>query len=242
MSEKASLLLDIGNSFAKAVWLRDGQLSSPFSLSLDERLNDIPINDVDKLWVANVNDRTISQRLSTLTDTKCEFEEVFTSPNAFGLQCAYSNFNHLGVDRWLAILAIHQHETLPYAVIDAGTALTCDFVSGNQHLGGWIAPGFDMMRSALQKGTKHVFTDSVYPTQALLGKDTPECVNFGCMAYMRGCVHEARTHLESINDEYRIYVTGGNQTLLSFPDDRHIIFEQNLVFKGLQRFAERAII
>ena len=45
----------------------------------------------------------------------------------------------MGVDRWLAILGAAKLTDKPFAVIDAGTAVTVDFVADGQHLGGRLA-------------------------------------------------------------------------------------------------------
>ena len=41
-----------------------------------------------------------------------------------------------------------------FFVMDVGTAITVDFVVDGQHLGGWIVPGFQVMRNALVASTK----------------------------------------------------------------------------------------
>lgn len=238
MSGKDSLLIDIGNTAAKLARFNGRDLFHSHTVSIEQLPQCIDLAGVEKIWFSNVNDKALSQLVKHYeVSHQVPCFEVLTTPQAFGLNCAYANYLNLGVDRWLAMLAIHGLESRPFAVIDAGTALTCDLVDGDAHLGGWIAPGFDMMRTALQKGAKHVFTDLAYPTHQALGKDTPDCVNYGCMAYMRGCVNQARDYLKTIHSDYRIYISGGSQSLLSFENDKKVVLETNLVLKGLQRFA-----
>jgi type III pantothenate kinase len=238
VSEKASLLIDIGNSGIKYGLLENGSISEITSVS-HAAIDSLPINQVDKIWFANVGPKKLTESLSSLNDYQQKLvTEVVTTPKAFGLHCGYQHFQNLGVDRWLAILAIAESATTPFAVIDAGTALTCDFVDGDKHLGGWIAPGFDMMRNALQHGTEQVFTHHQYPNALTLGTDTPECVNHGCMMFIQGCLEQAHKQLSQLGSSYTIYVTGGSAPLFyNCESATNIVFEKNLVLKGLRRFA-----
>lgn len=71
-----------------------------------------------------------------------------------GVRCGYRDLNQLGVDRWVAVLAAAQEFSGPLVVIDAGSAITIDFVSaGKEHVGGYILPGWGLLYDALVVGT-----------------------------------------------------------------------------------------
>ena len=71
----------------------------------------------------------------------------------------YMEPERLGVDRWLAMLAVIEEEQpeVPICVIDCGSAITIDAVNAKgEHVGGLIVPGISMMRNALVKGTSGI--------------------------------------------------------------------------------------
>ncbi|HEX4872644.1 MAG TPA: type III pantothenate kinase, partial [Nevskiaceae bacterium] len=73
-----------------------------------------------------------------------------------GLRNGYAEPARLGVDRWLALMAVWaRHPGEPALVALAGTALTLDAVDrSGQHLGGFIAPGLWTARQALLGATR----------------------------------------------------------------------------------------
>lgn len=73
---------------------------------------------------------------------------VQTQARLGALRIAYARPAHLGVDRFLALLAASNAG--PVLLVGMGTALTCDLLDGNGlHLGGRIAPSPGLMRQAL---------------------------------------------------------------------------------------------
>ena len=145
----------------------------------------------------------------------------------------------MGVDRWLSMVAVHQVEPLPFAVLMFGTAITCDFVRGGQHQGGWIVPGRDLMQNALTKNTARVFCEQKGASQFGIGQSTPNCVSFGCFAAARGVIQSAREWLQQNWSQYRIYVTGGDVNIISSVEQGDIINAENLVLQGLAHYAKR---
>ena len=73
----------------------------------------------------------------------------------------YRDVTMLGVDRWLAIVAAWNQTRSACLVIDAGTALTADFVfhSGLHH-GGYIVPGIASLHDVLGARTANVQVES----------------------------------------------------------------------------------
>lgn len=236
--QRKKLLVDIGNSRIKYAWAPDpGQQIKAAVCSMQALLSIVP--DADQVLVSNVSKREYSEAIEqACIAEKCEFFEAQTQAQTFGLVNAYERFETMGVDRWLAVLATSTMTELPYAVLDIGTAATCDFVNGNRHLGGWIAPGFEMMRNALFSNTQKVFGDDHYPANLVVGRSTPECVNMGCLSAVQGLYLNARRILEADFSEFRIFVTGGAKDLLNELADDNTLVVSELVFRGLMRFVQ----
>lgn len=247
MSEQqVSLLVDIGNTRTKYSYFHResrevGQEEQRFSsLSYIYKKEEIAglLNHCSEIIVSCVN----NDAALLAWQEECEKRElpivhVTTQPEAFGVKCPYQQFSKLGVDRWLCALAVAKATNEAVAIIDIGTAATCDFVVNGEYLGGWIAPGFEVMRRALVENTANVLADNVFPEQIEIGKDTEDCVNAGCLAMLSGFLIEAKRKLNTLSSEYRVIITGGGASLMAkvSPDDIEI--EENLVFQGLALFS-----
>lgn len=126
-----------------------------------------------------------------------------------GFEHCYPHPERLGVDRWLAMLGARQHRQGDLLVIDAGTALTIDFLStGNHHDGGFIVPGLAMTRQALWQNTRRVipWQDEQDDGRLLPGRDTLQCVSAGAR-------RQQVAFVRSIMDDYpghSPFITGGD--------------------------------
>ena len=238
MSDQADyLLVDIGNSRIKYALVKAGR--AEFQVHSCSHVSDLSsiIQQAAKVLVASVGKTTLTDELQLICrqyQVSCQL--IQTQAHQFGIGCAYENFATLGVDRWLAILAARLLTDKAVAVIDLGTANTCDIIIGDQHLGGWIAPGFTMMKQALISNTQKVFADQQTAQQLSLGRSTPDCVNMGCLAALQGFVAMAEQYLAKHTKDYQILVTGGDQALVSAINHPHLVYFPNLVLVGLSRF------
>jgi type III pantothenate kinase len=229
-----ALLVDIGNSQIKFVAVNS--ISDVADVKHCQRLADLSayISSVNQVLVSSVGHVTQVEELQRLCkglNKPCHV--IKTEADTLGIQCAYEKFQTLGVDRWLAILASRDITQLPVAVIDLGTANTCDVVINNKHLGGWISPGFSLMRESLLSNTQHVFADTKMPGFLNLGDTTQDCVSYGCLASQTGFVMMAKQYLSNQYDDYAVLITGGGQNSLSLQDNEKIFLFPNLVLRGL---------
>ena len=108
-----------------------------------------------------------------------------TMPN---VRTGYRRPEQLGVDRLLAMVAARAYSGGPLCVIDAGTAVTLDFVNADgQHLGGFILPGLRMFRDCLLANTA-IPRDDIVHGEDVLGRDTPTAVALGARYAVSGIV------------------------------------------------------
>jgi type III pantothenate kinase len=231
-----ALLVDIGNSRIKYALVND--ISDLSSVSHCQHPDDLIsyISSVEQVLVSSVGHLSLVTKLEGLCkDFNKPCKIINTKAENFGIRCAYEKFHTLGVDRWLAILAAREITEVPLAVVDLGTANTCDIIVKNIHIGGWIAPGFSVMRESLLSNTQQVFTDTNMPNILGIGNTTEECVNYGCLASQTGFVLMAEQYLQNKYQDYFICVTGGGQNLLSLQNNKKISFFPNLVLRGLFR-------
>jgi type III pantothenate kinase len=231
------LLIDIGNSKTKAV-LSAADLLIPvaYDLKLFEQ------QAISRVVYASVGhqDRAAAM-LQRAAQVGARVTEVTTARAAFGVQCAYENYHTLGIDRWLAVLgaaaAFPQQNVI---VVDAGTATTVDFLrydpssDEQQHLGGWIVPGLELMAASVAGQTVKVFDDDTTTYQPGFGDNTPAALKSGCLAAQLGLVRQA---VNDFNREAVLLIAGGNGSLLLQQlAALKPIYDPMIVFKGLDRF------
>lgn len=140
-----------------------------------------------------------------------------------GVTNGYDELAQMGVDRWLAMVAVYQHSPRSCLVVDAGSALTVDLLSSDgQHLGGYIVPGLQSMRGALVRDTGSVRTTAIdYDGVLAPGTSTRLAVSSGLQCMHVGLVLKALDDLLSHNVQTRadqaplLCLTGGGARSLS---------------------------
>ena len=155
-----------------------------------------------------------------------------------GVRNGYEDFERLGLDRWLALLGGVELAKGACLILDFGTAVTSDFVAADgAHIGGFICPGFPLMRSQLRTHTRRIRYDNVLAEQALHsctpGRSTAEAVERGCLLMLRGFVMtQLQLAHEYWGDDLVVFLTGGDAGLVAdvVPEAKLV---QDLVFVGL---------
>lgn len=152
-------------------------------------------------------------------------------PGTNGVRCGYTSPERLGVDRWLAVqAALALVPTGRLLVVDVGSAITLDLCEPGQHLGGFIGPGLQLMRTALYSGTHAVKVPELPGAMPLRpGADTQAAVSGALALMLRGLVRESADRFGPV-DHY--IFTGGGAALLAteFAPTRHV---PDLVLDGL---------
>ena len=111
-----------------------------------------------------------------------------------------------------------------------------------QHLGGWIIPGFQVMRNALVASTKKVFANDEIPTTFSVGTDTEDCVATGCHAALYGVYLSAVDYISSKQTEFDIILGGGDKKVFAFLKSADNMRLAHLVMQGLARYARSELI
>lgn len=149
-----------------------------------------------------------------------------------GVTAAYSVLDHLGVDRWLAIIGAYDSCRSACVVVSAGSAITVDAVDqSGQHLGGLILPGYQLMLEALfGKADRIPSQPLTLPQNWALGCDTLACIENGFSALMTGLFSEVSQNL--VKDDAQVILTGGAaKELQQYLPKANI--DEKLVLKGL---------
>jgi len=147
----------------------------------------------------------------------------------------------VGTDRLAAAVAANELRApaRPAIVVDAGTAITIDLVSGDGVFrGGVILPGLDTAAAALASATDALplverLDFSAAPHHSI-GRSTEEAIRNGIVW---GCVGAIREHITRITAALpmlpEIYCTGGDGPHLAQLFGGELKFEPNLVLQGI---------
>ena len=211
-----SLLLDVGNTSIKYAWYGYPDDIADLRV-LKTSLDSLPelLEDAQQCYLCSVQSDEIAQAIENMCKTQnIAFTLANTQKYQFGLSNAYSKHSNMGSDRWLGMLAGGALSQNNYLVIDAGTAITCDFVVKHQHKGGWIAPGLSMARSSVVSNTKRVFDNDSLPHTLGLGIDTPDCVAQGALAQLTGMIVQACSLMRTFDGKFDVFMSGGDSALL----------------------------
>jgi type III pantothenate kinase len=145
---------------------------------------------------------------------------------------SYAEPGRMGVDRWLAMLGARALTSQRLCVVDAGSALTIDFVAADgRHEGGFILPGSRLMAGALLAETEKVRFDVAPAVSLAPGRSTAEAVVHGIALAQVAAVDLALRRAGEPRP--RLFLCGGDAALLAAevtgPMERH----DDLVFGGL---------
>ncbi len=225
MSELSKVLLvDVGNTRIKYMAADDT------GIKYADSFDSLPLQGIDELRVATVSrheevaswSRSITQLVRIARVTKYHK----------GLTVAYNDVARLGVDRWLAMLTLWIENRKGFSVIDLGTAITADFVDNDgMHLGGYIAPGYRLMKEALGVHTAQVGFggDSL---RLGPGDNTESCVDHG----INRLVFSWLADIQSIESKDKLFfLTGGDaEKALETGCGLNAEIDRTLVIRGLR--------
>jgi len=232
------LLIDQGNSRLKYCRWDGKRYHTPGISDLAHLMtSNSDLDDIDEVWISSVRDDKEQNSLKdSLSELNVPIRFARTQSRTAGLVNSYSEPAMMGVDRWLAMLAIWREVQGEFVLIDAGTALTFDYVEfDGVHQGGHIIPGLELMRDALTSRTDRIKVTSSFTANRTLANNTADAVLHGCMTTLTAYLETMLTSLpESIREV--IFITGGDAVLLqeSMHFDSHL--RQDLVFQGLVEY------
>ncbi len=193
----------------------------------------------DSVLVSSVVSDTREAELTALCRSVFSLEPVWlkTPRNALGVRNGYRQPHQLGIDRFLAMVAMHARIPRAQVLVSCGTALTLDALAENgEHHGGLILPSPNLMRSALRSATARLAGPDGKVVEMAVA--TSDAIQSGALLAAVALIERFRRHtaarLGAVPD---IVLSGGGSAELSpwLPDsERHA----DLVLHGLARWAE----
>lgn len=205
--------IDSGNTRLKwglhdgSGWRAEGAIAQTERAQLAQVVADLP--RPRQVMVANVAGESaanaIELALSGWNLTPCF---VRSEAQRAGIRNGYDNPAQLGVDRWCALIGARQQSQAPVVVVGSGTATTIDTLDADGlFLGGFILPGFDLMRAALARNTARLpFADGKWHAHP---RTTPDAITSGCIEAQLGAIERAFNRIADQADATCLLFGGG---------------------------------
>lgn len=240
-----NLTIDQGNSRTKVALFDDNGrivknfIYKSFAASDIEKLFSLyPITDSIISSVVNIEPAVVNA-----LHRRSKHFVLFDHDTPIPIRNGYNSPETLGQDRLAA--AVGASFLCPkqnILIIDAGSAITYDFVSDEgEYVGGNIAPGIKMRLTMLHRMTKKLPLVEVEENELLplFGKTTRDAIAAGVI---RGIVYEVKGYIRSLNAQLQqltVILTGGNAPFIA-NNSRNTSFtlEKNLVLIGLNQILE----
>lgn len=242
-----NLVVDIGNSFAKAGLFVGGQLQQTFpQLKVEESYQLIAKNNFDALMVSSV--------AGNMADLE---EKMANHPYHFLLNAStplpftnhYQTPQTLGTDRIAAVaggLSLFPDQAI--LAIDAGTCITYDIADAQKNYwGGSISPGLQMRAKAMHTFTSRLPLVSISQKEVkevpLAGQSTSSALQSGVL---HGTLAEITQMIRMYGDKFgdlQVVICGGDAILLNqgIRVAQTVTIVPELILIGLNRILEHNV-
>jgi len=159
---------------------------------------------------------------------------------AIPIENRYATPETLGKDRLAVVIgASFLKQNTDILVVDAGTAITYDFIDAqNIYHGGNIAPGLNLRLRALHEFTHKLPLVEIKRESPLLGNSTDSAILSGAIY---GIVFEIDGYINILKIKYpqlSVFLTGGSTFYFDTKLKNAIFAERNLVLIGLNRILQ----
>lgn len=236
-----NLCIDQGNSSTKVGIFDQNELVACFSYKIIEKEDLFILFDkffIDKCILSSVifKNTTLLAELKSRTELFIELSHRTSIP----IDNQYRTPETLGKDRLAAVIgAVYLKPNTDILVVDAGTAITYDFIDANQvYWGGNIAAGLNIRLRSLHEFTQKLPLIEAMNESPLLGNDTQSAIISGAL---HGIVFEIDGYINALKIKYpqlSIFLTGGSTFYFDTKLKNAIFAERNLVLIGLNRILQ----
>jgi type III pantothenate kinase len=230
-----NLVADIGNSSTKLAVFDNTKLVAlerQESPGIDFLENLIGKWQIRRSIISSV--REIPESIETIFRNEIPFMHILSHESKLPFKIAYETPDTLGPDRIAAVAGgFSAFPGSDLLIIDAGTAITYEVLTGDIYAGGNISPGIEMRFRALNAFTGRlplVTYDESYTFPAV---NTTDAIRAGVIT---GVVYEINEYIRTFEKKYKnlkIILTGGDSTVLSPKVAAECMLMPELVINGL---------
>jgi len=199
-------------------------------------LSSLDLGQVDGIIIASVVP-TLDAPLAAMAERYFHTTPLFITPETdLGIKVLYDNPREVGADRVVnGVAAFHRYGG-PCLVVDLGTTINFDVVSGNaEYLGGMICPGIGISITGLFAKTARLpMVDFREPSQ-LIGKNTVQSIQSGLYYGFAGLIDGiAGRVIAELGSQTRVVATGGQASLIARASRCIQHINEDLTLEGLE--------
>ena len=235
-----NLIVDIGNTNTKLA-VFEGKMKVSHSriteLSCEELEKELRGYKIQKAIVSSV--KKLPPFISDLFFSNIPFVHVLSHKSSLPFKIEYDTPETLGSDRIAAVAgAFNLFPGEEVLIIDAGTALTFDFLSSYSYKGGNISPGLHMRFKALNKFTDRLPLVTPLEIFSNPGRNTSDAIAAGVITGVTYEINEYIRTFENKHTDFKVILTGGDSEFLKDKIDYHITYVPDIVIDGLNYILE----
>lgn len=233
------LAADIGNSnitigiFDKDCLIETCRFVSDLETDYESQLAKISHNITDCVIVSVVEE--LSRVFKTACDNVFGIESKIISSKNIDIKIDLTEPEKVGMDRLINAYAAMKKYPLPLIVVDIGTAITFDIVSGEgAFIGGVIMPGLNLQFQALNRYTSKLPLITEYSSEKAIGANTKDAILSGVIkgtiCGIEGLIEQCESEL---GERATVVATGGQSVIIS--SKRFDFINPNLTLEGLYK-------
>ena len=237
-----NLIVDVGNTLVKFAIFKDGDLIQKNSFKLSEfkkqyksLKQDFP--SLKKAIISSVG--RLSKKQIEIIKNDLKVIELSSKTN-LPFKNLYETPETLGVDRIALVSAsVQKFPNKNVLIIDAGTCITYDFItSENHYLGGAISPGIRLRYKSLNNLTANLPLLKTEQPKSIIGNTTKTSIHSGVI---NGVINEIDGIINQYHENYSdltVILTGGDTKFLSNQLKNTIFANSNFLLEGLNFILE----
>lgn len=233
-----NLVIDIGNSGTKLAVYNEGRkivVLRGDNAEIEKKLSAYKFKNA----IISTVKTTIDEIAEKLT-VRIPFVHFLSFKSRLPFIIEYDTPETLGSDRIAAVAGAYlYYPGADVLIIDAGTAITYEFLSGKYYYGGNISPGLNMRFKALNKFTGRL--PLVKPAEIFTspGKNTSDAIIAGVL---NGIIYEINEYIRAFQKKYpqaKVILTGGDGEYLKGKTGNPLVsYMPDLVLDGLNFILE----
>jgi type III pantothenate kinase len=235
-----NLIVDIGNTSTKLAIYKGREVISV------SRINELSCEELEKKLSGLKIKRAIVSSVKKLppfiTDlffSKIPFVHFLSYKSKFPFKIEYDTPETLGTDRIASVAGVFNlFPSSEILIIDAGTAITFDFLSAGIFKGGNISPGISMRFKALNRFTGKLPLVSLNDNYTSPGRNTADAITAGVITGVTYEINEYIRTFEKKHSDFKIILTGGDSGYLRNKIDYQLTYIPDIVTDGLNYILE----
>ncbi|MCX6302712.1 MAG: type III pantothenate kinase [Bacteroidia bacterium] len=237
-----NLIFDIGNTSTKMA-LFEGRKkvtslrTKQFNCEKLQKIFESYLKKIDKAIISSVRDTP--DFIIDLATMGIPYVHILTYQSKLPFKIEYETPETLGPDRIAAVAgAFSLFPGKKVLIIDTGSAVTYEYLSGKTYKGGNISPGLSMRFRALHKFTRKLPLASTTEKYSPIGRNTHEAITAGVI---NGMIYEINEYIRTFKNKHtgiKVILTGGDAGYLKDRINHKVTYMPDIVIDGLNYILE----